>query len=151
MITDIFSKPEVFWFVLGIIFFVLELAMPGFFIFFFGVGACITAIVCFFGTPCINLQITIFLVVSVLSLLVFRKMLKKKFFYKGDEESKSIEDEFTGKNAVAITDFDENHIGKVEFKGTSWKAEANVPIKTGQIVKIIDKEGFTLKVELKNN
>jgi membrane protein implicated in regulation of membrane protease activity len=125
--------------------------MPGFFIFFFGVGACVTAIACFFGYPGINLQIIIFLTVSVLSLLVFRKMLKKKFFYKGEEESKRIEDEFTGKTAVAINDFDKNNIGKIEFKGTSWKAEANVPIKTGQIVKIIDKEGFTLKVELKNN
>ena len=151
MITDIFSKPEVFWFVLGIIFFVFELVMPGFFIFFFGVGACATAIFCFFCPLCINLQIIIFLSVSVLSLLVFRKMLKKKIFYKGDDEAKSIEDEFTGKNAVAITDFDKNCMGKVEFKGTSWNAEANVPVKTGQIVKIIDKEGFKLKVELKNN
>jgi membrane protein implicated in regulation of membrane protease activity len=78
-------------------------------------------------------------------------MLRKKFFFPENEISKSIEDEFTGKEAVAITDFDSNYTGKVEFKGTSWKAEANTPITSGQIVKIIDKEGFTLKVELKNN
>jgi membrane protein implicated in regulation of membrane protease activity len=125
--------------------------MPGFFIFFFGVGACVTAIVCLIGNPGINLQIIIFLVVSVSSLLAFRKVLKRALFFADDEKSKSIEDEFTGKEAVAITDFDSSNRGKVEFKGTSWNAETNVPIKTGQIVKIIDKEGFTLKVELKNN
>jgi len=150
MITEIFSKPEVFWFVIGIIFLVLEFVLPGFFIFFFGVGAIVTAIACLIGNPGINLQIIIFLVVSVLSLLALRKMMREKFFFADNEESKNIENEFTGRDAVAITDFDSAYMGKVEFKGTSWKAEANAPIKNGQIVKIIDKEGFTLKVELKN-
>ena len=63
--------------------------------------------------------------------------------------SKSIEDEFTGKEAVAITDFNEMYRGKVEFKGTTWQAEAGELVKKGQIVKIIDKTGFILKVELK--
>jgi len=151
MSTGIFSKPEVFWFILSIICFLLELITPGFFIFFFGVGALVTAIVCFFGTPCVNVQIIIFAVVSVISLIAFRKMLRKKFFFSENEISKGIEDEFTGKEAVAITDFDSNYMGKVEFKGSSWKAEANMPVKTGQIVKIIYKEDFTLKVELKIN
>ena len=151
MVTETFSRPEVFWFVLGIIFFVFELISPGFFIFFFGVGACVTSIVCLIGNPGINLQIIIFLVISVLSLLTFRKMLKRTFFFADDEKSKSIEDEFTGKDAMAITDFGSDNTGRVEFKGTSWKAEASVPIKAGQIVKIIDKEGFILKVELKIN
>jgi membrane protein implicated in regulation of membrane protease activity len=151
MITDTFSRPEFFWFAIGLACFILELIAPGFFIFFFGVGACVTAIVCLFGSPCLNLQIIIFLVTSVLSLLAFRKMLRKKFFFPENEISEGIEDEFTGKEAFAITDFDSSCIGKVEFKGTSWKAEANIPVKTGQIVTIIDKEGLTLKVELKND
>jgi len=149
MITDILSRPEVFWFVFSLIFFVLELMMPGFFIFFFGLGACVTAIVCLIGNPGINLQIIIFLTVSVLSLLALRKMMKKKLFFTEDEESKNIEEEFLEKEAVAIVDFDDSYRGKVEFKGTTWKAEAGMPIKNGQIVKIIDKEGLTLKVELK--
>ena len=150
MITEILSRPEVFWFVIGIIFLMLEFVMTGFFIFFFGIGACVTAIVCFFGSPGINMQIAIFLAVSVLSLLAFRKIIKNAFFF-ADEKSKSIEDEFTGKEAVAITDFDKGLTGRVEFKGSSWKPEADMPIQTGQIVKIIDKEDFTLKVELKND
>jgi membrane protein implicated in regulation of membrane protease activity len=122
--------------------------MPGFFIFFFGVGAIVTALACLIGNPGINLQIIIFLVVSVVSLLAFRKILRKAFFFTDNEESKNIENEFIGKDAVAITDFDKGLTGRVEFKGSSWKAEAEVSVKTGQIVKIIDKEGITLKVEL---
>ena len=151
MITEIFSRPEVFWFVIGLVFLVLEFIIPGFFIFFFGLGACVTGIVCLIGNPGVNLQIIIFLTVSVVSLLCLKKMMKKLLFFAGDEESKNIENEFTGKNAVAITDFDDAYRGKVEFKGTSWTAEANMPVKTGQVVKIIDKDGITLKVELKND
>jgi membrane protein implicated in regulation of membrane protease activity len=150
MDIDIFSRPEVFWFILGIVFFVCEIVMTGFFIFFFGIGACVTAIACLIGNPGINLQIIIFLTVSVLSLLAFRKMLRKAFFAADHEKSQNIENEFTGKDAVAITDFDDNYMGKIEFKGATWKAEANAPVKTNQIVKIINKEGLTLKVELKN-
>jgi membrane protein implicated in regulation of membrane protease activity len=150
MIIDILSKPEVFWFAIGLVCLLMELVIPGFFIFFFGVGAWTTAIVCFFGAPSINVQIIIFLTVSIISLLAFRKMLYKKFLFPENEKSERIEDEFIGKEAVAITDFDSDNKGKVEFKGTSWKAEANVPIRTGQTVKIIDKYSITLKVELKN-
>jgi membrane protein implicated in regulation of membrane protease activity len=151
MIIEILSKPEVFWFAIGLICLLFELMMPGFFIFFFGVGAWTTAIVCFFGAPSINVQIIIFLTVSILSLLAFRKMLYKKFLFPENEKSKNIEDEFIGREAVAITDFDSDNRGRVEFKGTSWKAEANRPIKAGQVVKIIDKYSITLKIELKND
>ena len=149
MITDVISKPEVIWFIIGFVCFLFELMVPGFFMFFFGLGACVTAIVCLIGSPSINLQIIIFAVISVLSLLTFRKMLHKKFFSSENDMSKSIEDEFTGKEAVAITDFNEMYRGKVEFKGTTWQAEAGELVKKGQIVKIIDKTGFILKVELK--
>jgi len=150
MITEFFSNPEVFWLVIGLVFLALEFALTGFFIFFFGIGACVTGIVCLFGNPSVDVQIIIFLTVSVLSLLAFRKMIRKAFFFAGDEESKNIENEFTGKNAVAITDFDEANRGRVEFKGTSWTAQANTHVKAGQVVTIIDKYGITLKVELKN-
>ena len=151
MIESILSKPEIFWLILGLILFLLELVTPGFFIFFFGLGACVTSLICLVIDPGINMQIIIFAAISILSLLALRKMMKKKFLFTADKESQSIEDEFTGKEAVAITDFDDNNRGKVEFKGTSWNAESNASVKAGQIVKIIEVEGFTLKIELKND
>jgi inner membrane protein len=149
MSTSIFSKPEIVWFIIGLALFLLELVMPGFVIFFFGVGAWITAILCLITDPGINLQVIVFAVTSVLSLLVFRKMIQKKFFYVREDRSEAVEDEFTGKEAVAKTDFGADGYGKVEFKGTSWKAESTSAINTGQTVIIIEKENFTLKVEPK--
>jgi len=149
MIENIFSRPELIWFLLGLVLFLLELVIPGFFIFFFGLGAWVTALICLIGEPSTNLQIIIFAVVSVLSLVALRKMMQKKFFYHDENLSDRVEDEFTGKDATAIEDFSSENTGKVEFKGTSWKAESSTQIKAGQTVIIKSKEDFKLKVEPK--
>ncbi|HUX95346.1 MAG TPA: NfeD family protein [Bacteroidales bacterium] len=148
MIDNIFSRPELLWFLLGLVLFLLELVIPGFFIFFFGLGAWVTALICLISEPSTNLQIIIFALVSVLSLLALRKMIQKKFFYHNESLSDEVEDEFTGKEAVVIGNF-ENNRGKVEFKGTLWKAISDSPLMAGQSVIIVSKENFTLKVELK--
>jgi inner membrane protein len=151
MIANIFSRPELFWFILGLGLFLLELVIPGFFIFFFGLGAWVTALVCLIGKPdsITNLQIIIFAVTSVLSLIGLRRIIQKKFFYSKGNLSAEVEDEFTGKEAIAKADFGTDMNGKVEFKGTSWNAESKSEIKEGQRVIIIEKDSFKLIVEPK--
>jgi inner membrane protein len=150
MITSIFSRPELLWFLLGLVLFLMELVIPGFFIFFFGLGAWITALVCLIANPGTNLQIIIFAVTSVLSLVALRKIIQKKFFYSRENDSEAVEDEFTGKEATALNNFVPGTKGKVEFKGTRWDAESKSEIKEGQSVIIINKESFKLNVEPKN-
>jgi membrane protein implicated in regulation of membrane protease activity len=149
MSESIFSRPEVIWFIIGLVLLLLELVMPGFVIFFFGVGAWITALLCLFTDPGINVQVVLFAVSSVLTLIIFRRMIKNKFIYNKDDRSEAVEDEFTGKEAIAIADFRPDKTGKVEFKGTSWNAESESEIKAGQIVVIIEKENIKLIVEPK--
>lgn len=63
-----------FWFILGIVFLIAELFLPGFIIMFFGVGALITALLTQFGIiSSFNIQIIVFIASSVISLLTFRK------------------------------------------------------------------------------
>jgi len=149
MTSTILSRPELLWFVIGLVLFVLELLMPGFIIFFFGFGAWVTAILCLIAHPGTNLQIVIFAATSVLSLIALRRMLQKKFFYGKSDRSESVEDEFTGREGVALNDFGPRRKGKVEFKGTSWNAESDVEIKEGQSVIIVEKNNFNLIVEPK--
>jgi membrane protein implicated in regulation of membrane protease activity len=151
MSESIFSRPELIWFIIGLVLLLLELVMPGFVIFFFGVGAWITALLCLFTDPGINVQVIVFAVTSVIALLVFRKMIQNKFIYSKNDKSDAVEDEFTGKEAVATCDFGTEKKGKVEFKGTQWNAESDSDIKTGQTVKIIKKDSFKLIVEPINN
>lgn len=143
------SRPEVVWFIIGLVLFLLELVLPGFVIFFFGVGAWITALLCLIADPGINLQVVVFAVTSVLSLLALRKMIQKRFFYSKEELSKEVEDEFSGKEAIALTDFEPGKTGKVEFKGTTWKAESSLEIHEGERVVIKEKENFKLIVKPK--
>jgi len=150
MNTPIFSRPEVIWFIVGLVLFLLELVLPGFVIFFFGVGAWATALLCLVANPGINIQVVVFAITSVLSLLALRKMIQKKFFYRDNDLSERVEDEFTGKEAVAITDMEPSRLGKVDFKGTTWQAESDSPVKNGQIVIIKKKENFKLFVQPKN-
>jgi inner membrane protein len=151
MTENFLSRPELFWFIIGLGLFLLELVVPGFFIFFFGVGAWITALICLITDPdsITNLQIIIFAVTSILSLLGLRRLIQKKFFYSQGNLSEKVEDEFTGKEAIAVADFDADNHGKVEFKGTIWNAESKSEIKVGQRVIIIEKNSLKLLVEPK--
>jgi membrane protein implicated in regulation of membrane protease activity len=149
MITNIFSRPEIFWFILGLVLFILELIMPGFIIFFFGLGAWITALVCLLGHPGTNLQIIIFAITSSILLLALRRIIQKKFLNSINTKSEDVEDEFTGKEALATVDFGGMKKGKVEFKGTTWTAESSSEIREGQRVLIIEKDSFKLIVEPK--
>jgi membrane protein implicated in regulation of membrane protease activity len=149
MSTSILSRPELVWFIIGLVLFLLELVLPGFVIFFFGVGAWITAFLCLVANPGINLQVIVFAVTSVLSLLLLRKMIQNRFFFSKEELSKEVEDEFSGKEAVALSDFGPGKNGKVEFKGTTWNAESESVITEGQRVIIKEKENFKLIVEPK--
>jgi inner membrane protein len=146
----IFSRPELVWFIVGLGLFLLELVIPGFVIFFFGLGAWVAALSCLLGEPGTNLQIIIFAVASVLSLVGLRKIMQKKFFYSKGTESDDVEDEFTGKEALSKSEFGGIKKGKVEFKGTTWDSESSSEIREGERVIIIKKDSFKLIVEPKN-
>lgn len=149
MSTSIFARPEIIWFILGLILFLLELILPGFVIFFFGVGAWVTALLCLIADPGINIQALVFLITSVLSLVALRKMIQKKFFFTDNKLSDRVEDEFTGRDGIALSSFTPGSKGKVEFKGTTWSAESSTEVKEGDRVVILGKENVKLIVEPK--
>lgn len=149
MFESILSRPELLWFLAGLVLFLLELIIPGFVIFFFGFGAWITALICLVFHPGLDLQIIIFAFTSLLSLLALRRMIQKKIFYGKNDQALAVEDEFTGKVAIALNDFGKGKSGKVEFKGTSWNAESDSEIIEGRPVIIIEKVNFNLIVEPK--
>ena len=51
--------------------------------------------------------------------------------------------------APLFVELEKEYNGKVEFKGTSWKAESASEINEGQTVIVLKKENFTLKVKPK--
>ncbi|MBL7136474.1 MAG: NfeD family protein [Candidatus Marinimicrobia bacterium] len=144
-----FLKPELIWFLLGLVMLLMEFVLPGLIIFFFGVGACIVALICLILPISLNLQLVIFIISSVILLLTLRKWLKGIFLGRIDAKrdlEQHLED-FVGQKAVVTKQIEANIRGKVEFHGTNWEAEADVSIPEGTPVEIIGKESITLKVK----
>ncbi|UCG28603.1 MAG: NfeD family protein [Bacteroidales bacterium] len=137
----------VIWFLIGLVFLLLELIVPGLVIVFFGVGAWITALSCVFFDIDINIQILIFTVSSVLSLALLRNYLKRRFFKEDTNQEGSLDEEFIGKTAIVKTPIKPGIQGKVSFKGTQWEAESDQSIDEGTRVRITGKDSIILKVE----
>jgi membrane protein implicated in regulation of membrane protease activity len=144
-----FLKPELIWFIIGLVLLIGEFALPGLIVFFFGLGAWIVAIVCLLTDISLNTQLFVFIVSSVLSLVCLRRWLKgifKGFIVSKQKTSENIE-EFIGNRAVVKEKITPQAPGKVEFHGTNWAAEADEEISVGTPVKIIGKDNITLKVK----
>ena len=144
-----FLKPEIIWFLVGLVLLVLEFALPGLIVFFFGVGAWIVAIVCLVTDISLNTQLIIFIVCSVLSLLILRRWLKGVFLghTMSKQDLKENLEEFVGQRAVVKTKIVPKLGGKVELHGTNWEAQADQEIAEGTVVEIIGKDNITLKVK----
>jgi membrane protein implicated in regulation of membrane protease activity len=146
-----FVRPEVIWFLVGIVLLILEFVMPGLIISFFGLGACIVALVCLLSDyvqGSINAQLGIFVVSSIASLLLLRKWLRAVFVghvVSKQDTSENLK-EYIGEKAVVTACVTPAAGGKVEFHGTHWRAEAVQNIPEGTVVEIIGKENITLKV-----
>ena len=144
-----FLKLEFIWILIGLFLILVEIVMPGLIIFFFAVGAFITGAVCILCEISINIQLVIFLVTSVVSLALLRKHLKKIFLGKVSQNiiDEFDVDEFEGKTAIVKDDIKSGEIGKVEFHGSDWNAQAHEDVQAGQRVVITGQEGLKLKIK----
>ena len=145
-----FLRPEIIWFLVGLALLIMEFVMPGLIIAFFGIGACIVAVVCLITDIGINTQLIIFMGSSVLSLLCLRKWLKGMFFGHVTSKQDMTHDfqEYVGERAMVKKKITPKVAGKVELHGTNWSAEADEEIAEGTMVEIIGKENITLKVKV---
>ncbi|MGZ5247853.1 MAG: NfeD family protein [Flavitalea sp.] len=140
-----FENAAVIWFIAGFILFILEFALPGLILFFFGVGAWVVAILSLFMDVSLNIQILIFLGAAGLTTLLFRRTMKN--FLWARRQNSEIEDEFLGKTGIAETTIAPGHNGKVAFKGTSWDAKSDEIIQPGENVVITGNDSILLLVK----
>jgi membrane protein implicated in regulation of membrane protease activity len=147
-----FLKPELIWFLVGLVLLILEFITPGLIIGFFGAGAWIVAIICLasvYVRASVNAQLIIFIIASVLSLILLRKWLKGIFIghVKSKQDMTQDLNEFIGERAVVKEKITPKAGGKVELHGTNWIAKADEEIAAGTVVEIIAEDNLTLKVK----
>jgi len=145
---EFLSDPAVIWFLIGLGLLLLELALPGLVVLFFGIGAWLTSLGHVIFDYNLNVQILVFLVSSLLGLILLRKFIKKRFFDRKKDQIRDQLEEFIGHKAVVTVDFESGR-GQVEFKGTNWKAEGDDALKKGDQVVIEKKDNLTLYVNHK--
>ncbi|OEU74907.1 MAG: hypothetical protein BA874_11240 [Desulfuromonadales bacterium C00003068] len=141
------TRPELIWFLIGLVLLLAEFTAPGLVIFFFGLGAWFVAATCAFVPLELNGQLGLFLLVSVLSLLFFRKRLQQIFGGRRDEVVAEDEaSQFTGHHGRLTESVRDGQRGRIEINGTSWQVESQVPIAAGTLVEVVGKNSITLKV-----
>jgi inner membrane protein len=109
------------WAVLGLVLGLFEIATPGgFFIVFFAIGAMIVGLLSFLGAAGpLWLQWTLFTVLSVVTLLLFRDPLLRRM--RASERTGPI-DALTSDIAIVKEDIPAGAIGKAELRGAVWSA-----------------------------
>lgn len=135
------------WMIAGIALLAIEMLTPGgFFTLFFGAGAMAVGILGLAGwQPSVPVQGLIFLAVSIVSLLLFRKPLLERF---QNTMPKGKIDSLVGETAVAMEEIPAGGLGKAELRGSSWSARnlGDEPIQLKQRVRVIRIDGLTLDV-----
>ena len=143
------KEMTVFWLVAMIAFFVVEAATVNLLTLWFAFGALAALITSLLGGE-LWLQIVVFIVVTVITLIPTRK-LAKKYFSKNHQATNS--DIVIGKDCIVVEEIDNLlSTGAVKCLGKEWTArsEDGKKIATGETVTAVAIEGVKLIVRKKD-
>jgi membrane protein implicated in regulation of membrane protease activity len=144
-------SPTLIWFILGVVFLIAELAIPGFILVFFAAGCWITAFVIWLTHIQLANQFLVFIISSMTLLFTLRKY--RLNIFKGttrDNIDDNYADSKIGKKAVVTKTIHSNIPGEIKVMGSFWRAVSEIEIKEGQSVLIESKEtedGLTFRVK----
>lgn len=132
------------WVLGGLLLLVIEVTTPGgFFAVFFGLGAILVGTARAFGwSGPAWVEWLLFTLLSVVSLLVFRRPLMQRFNLSGGKPVDRFEDE----SAVVLEEVAPGAVGKAELRGTGWSARTagGAVLARGQRCRVERVEGLTL-------
>jgi membrane protein implicated in regulation of membrane protease activity len=134
---DFTFSPWLVWFLAGIAVMLAELVVPGFVILFFGLGCWGAAVAAFLAPDAYSVQVLVFLIVSIASLLTLRKVAMRIFV--GGSEGSETDDLGNVPVGARITldqDLEAGRIGRVRFRGTLWDAVSEERIPAGSDAEI---------------
>lgn len=136
------------WAVAGIILMICEFAVPGLVLFFFGLGALITALLAWLLPITLTGQVVIFAVASLVSLFGLRRLLRTVFT--GGTSANvpdALSETLAGEEGVVTEAIAPGVPGKVRLHGTDWKAESEEVLEAGRTVVVVNQKSLTLVVK----
>lgn len=141
------TYPGLMWLSIGVILFVMEMAVPGFVLFFFGVAAMITALGSYLFEWSVNIQLAVFLGASLISLFGLRSIVKKVLIGDTLDEGEDSILAKGGERCEVTTTIIPPAEGQVKFAGTFWRAQADEAIEAGTVVEVIHQKELLIHVK----
>jgi len=139
-------SPVLAWFLVGIACYVIELALPGFIIFFFGIGAWCVALVLALSDVSLSQQLIIFIVCSLVTLALLRSRLRSVFSGGALEQDDSVNVDSAQATGTVTEAIVPPAMGQVKYGGTYWRAAADDEIAQDTVVEIVEKKDLIVKV-----
>ena len=130
-----------YWLIAAGVFFIGEIMTVGFLLFWLGISALIAMVVSFF-TSNVIIQMSVFIISSIILILATKPLVKK---FVNEKNVKTNAFSLVGKNALVIQDINNlNSVGQIKVDGEIWSAQSseddiNIPINSE--VKIVKIEG----------
>ena len=139
---------QIVWLIAGFAMMLAEFMIPGFVIFFFGLGALCTAGALWISPMAPAGQFIVFIASSLVLFFGARRFFPDIF--KGFQKSENIpldENEFSGELAAVTEEITPDKPGKINFHGTIWTAESDRVCSAGELVKIVRRTNLTYHVK----
>lgn len=137
------------WIVLGLCLSIAELAIPAFFIVWFGIGAIVVGLLLLMAPDlAIATQLLVWAVVSSILVGIWFRYLKPRTITAVGTSAANV----TGEVGILVSDLCPNTRGQVRFQkpvlgSDLWECYADASIKAGERVRIVAVEGSFIKVE----
>lgn len=132
------------WLIISGVFFIMEMMTVGFLVFWFGIGALLTALVSVF-TDSIIIQTAVFVISSTL-LLFLTKPLVKKLSHSNKVQTNAYS--IIGKKGIVTREINSKKgIGQVKIGSEIWTAKASSEIPEGTEIVVKEIDGVKVIVE----
>ncbi len=145
------ASASLIWFLIGVGFLLAELMLPGLILIFFCFGSWIAALVLLLADVAVEAQTAIFLVTSLVMLFTLRKLFMRTFGGRLKEGAdKELADRAMGRQALVTGAIGPAVPGEIKFRGSFWRAVADVDIPEGATVIIegpASDDGLTFRVK----
>ncbi|MBO5479479.1 MAG: NfeD family protein [Clostridia bacterium] len=132
------------WLIISGVFFVMEMMTVGFLVFWFGIGALLTAVVSLF-TDNIIIQTAVFVISSTLLLFLTKPLVKK---LSRPDKVQTNAYSIIGKKGIVTREINSKKgIGQVKVGSEVWTAKSSTPISEGTEVTVKEIDGVKVIVE----
>ncbi len=142
-------NPGWLWLYAGAVLMLMEIIVPGFVMFFFGLAAATVGFTRFALGEALSpaWQLAAFSALSVIYITMLRRIVKSVFAGGRSDSPEGLGDEYVGRAGKVTGAINPPLAGRVELGDAQWAAVADEPIAAGVDVLVVSRSNLTMKVK----